>query len=75
MLSRRKKKNEFFVGITYQKRKFIIHPEHFDANDIFSDPFIQNIKHKPNMIQDLSRQINIALEKYWRSVSNRKYNK
>ena len=44
-----------------QKREFIIHPEYFDANNIFSHPFIQNLKHKPNMVQELSIQMKIAL--------------
>ena len=55
---------KFFVGITYKKRKFIIHPEYFDGNNIFSHPFIQNLKHKPNMFQELSRQMKIALKIY-----------
>ena len=53
--------SKLFVGITYKKIKFIIHPEYFDSNNIFSPPFIQNLKHKPNMVQYLSRQIKIAL--------------
>ena len=59
----RRTANKFFVGNAYRKRKFIIHPEFFDANNIFSHPFIQNIKHKPKMVQDLSRQIKIPLLK------------
>ena len=46
-----------------QKRKFIIHPEYFYVNNIFLRQFIQNIKHKSNMVQNLSRQMNIALKK------------
>ena len=34
--------SKFFVGITL-KIKFIIHPAFFDANNIFSHPFIQNL--------------------------------
>ena len=45
-----------------QKRKFIIHLYYFDANNIFSHLFIQNLKHKPNMFQEL-KKINIALKK------------
>ena len=52
---------KLFVVITYKKREFIIHSEYFDANNILSHPFIQNLKHKPNMVQDLSRQMRIAL--------------
>ena len=44
-------------------KKWIFHPEYLDANNIFSHPFIQNIKHKPNTIQELSRQMKIALLK------------
>ena len=54
---------KLFVGFTYQKRRFIIHPEYFDAKNIFSHSFIQNLKHKPNMVQYLSRQIKMALKK------------
>ena len=53
---KRKTTSKLFVGLTYKKRKFIIHPEFFDANNIFSHPFIQNLKHKPNIVQDLSRK-------------------
>ena len=45
-----KKTSKFFVSITYKKRKFIIHPEFFDANNIFSNPFIHNLKQKPNIV-------------------------
>ena len=56
-----KKTRKFFVGITPKKGKFIIHHEFFDANNIISDPFIQNLKRKPNMVHDLSRQRKISL--------------
>ena len=46
-----------------KKRKFIIHPGFFDAKNIISDPFIHNIKRKPNMVHDLSRQMKISLLK------------
>ena len=58
---KRKTTSKLFVDITYKKIKFIIHPEFFDANNIFSHPFIQNLKHKPNMVQELSRQMKISL--------------
>ena len=61
MRLKRKTTRKLFVGITYQKRKFIIHPEYFDPNNIFSHPFIQNLKNKPIIVHDLSRQMNIAL--------------
>ena len=50
-----------FLLVLQRKRKFIIHPDFFDANNIFSHLFIQNLKHKPNMVQDLSRQMKISL--------------
>ena len=53
--------SKIIFGITNKKRKFIIHPEYFDANNIFSHPFIKNLKHKPNMVQDLLRKMKIAL--------------
>ena len=55
--------SKFFVGITYKKIGFIIHPEFFDAKNIFSHPFIQNLKHKPNMVQDMSIQMKIPLKR------------
>ena len=60
---KRKTISKFFVGIKYKKKQFIIHPKYFDANNIFSHPFIQNLKHKPNMVQELSMQIKIVLKK------------
>ena len=59
---KRKTTSKLSVGITYKQIKFIIHTGYFDANNIFSHLFIQNIKHKPNMVQNLSRKINIALK-------------
>ena len=53
--------SKFFVGFISKNRKFIIHTECFGANNIFSHPFIHNIKHKPNMVQDLSIKINLAI--------------
>ena len=47
----------------HKKRKFIIHPVFFYANNIISDPFIQNLKLKPNMVHDLSRQMKISVKK------------
>ena len=52
MRFKRKSTRKLFDGITYKKIKFIIYPEYFNANNIFSHPFIQNLKHKPNMVQD-----------------------
>ena len=63
MCLRRKTKSKLFVGITHKKRKLIIYPEYFDANNIFSNLFTHNLKHKANMIQELSIQMKIALKK------------
>ena len=59
---RKKKTSKFFVGITSKKREFIIHPEFFDANNIISDPFIRNLKRKPNMFHDLPIQMKISIK-------------
>ena len=50
---KRKTTSKLFVGFTYKNRKFNILPAFFDASNIFSHPFIQNLKHKPNMVQEL----------------------
>ena len=72
----RKTTSKLFVGITYKKINFIIYPEYFNANHIFSHPFIQNIKHKPNMVQELLRQMNKAFKNiYCKTLSNSKYTK
>ena len=58
------------------KKKFIIHPEYFDANNIFSRPVFHHLKHKSNMVQNLSRQMKIALKnRYWITVLNIRYTK
>ena len=51
--SNRKTTSKFFVGVYYKERRFIICAEYFDANNIFSNPFIQNLRHEPNRVQDL----------------------
>ena len=58
-----KDNNQVSCWYYIQKRDFIIHPEYFDANNIFSYSFIQNLKHNPNMVQDLSRKMRTALKK------------
>ena len=58
---RRNKTSKYLVGITSQKRSFIIHSKCFDANNIISDGIIQNLKRKPNMVHNLSRQMKISL--------------
>ena len=69
MFLKRKTTGKFFVGITYKKQLLFIH--NFDANNIFSHPFIHNLKHKPNMVHDLSRKMRISLKNIdWRTVSN-----
>ena len=76
MSFKRKTEIRFFVGITDKKGKFIIHAEYSDANNIFSYPFFQNLKHKPNRVHDLSKQVKKALKnRYWRTVSKSKYTK
>ena len=60
---KRKTPIKFFVGITKKKVKVFIHPQFSDANNIFSHPFIHNLKHKPNVVQDLSRQMKISQKK------------
>ena len=53
----RKETRKLFFGIT--KKRFIIHPEFFDASNIFLHPFIKNLKHKLNIVQNLSIQMEI----------------
>ena len=50
-----------FGGITFKGGKFIIHAEYFDAKNIFSHPFLQNLKHRPNVVQYLSKPMKKAL--------------
>ena len=59
-----------FVGITVKRRKFIIHAEYLDSNNIFSRKFLQNLKHRPNVVQDLSKLMKKALkkERFYKSV-------
>ena len=59
---RRKTTSKFFVGVTYKNREFNILPGFFDASNIFSHPFIQNLKNRPNMFQDLSIQTKLAIK-------------
>ena len=58
---RKMKSSKLCVGITSKIGKFIIHPEFFDAKNIISYSFIQNLKLKTNMFHDLSRQMKISL--------------
>ena len=60
---KRNKTIKLFVGITL-KYIYIIHTDYFDTNNIFSRPFIQNLTNEPNMVQDLSIQMNMALKKH-----------
>ena len=60
---RRNKTSKLFVGNIYQNKTFIIHPEFFDANNITPETIIHNLKRKPNMVHDLSRQMKISLKK------------
>ena len=72
----RKTTSKFVVGITYKNINSIIYQEYFDANNIFSHQIIQNIRNKPNMVQDLSRKMRIALKNSDQiTVPNRKHTK
>ena len=63
ILFKRNTISKFFVGVTVKGRKFIIHEEYFDAKNIFSHQFLQNLKHRPNMVQHLSKKTKKALKK------------
>ena len=55
--------NKKFICWYYiQKGDFIIHAEYFYANNIFSHPFIQNLKHKPNIVQDPFKKKHLKTE-------------
>ena len=56
-------KSNFFVGITYRQRKFIIHPEFMVANKEIIDRFIQNLKINPNKVHDLIGEMKKSLKK------------
>ena len=60
MRFKRKTTSKFF-SIKIKGRKFIIHAEYFDANNIFSHPFLKNLKHIPNVVQYLSTPTKKAL--------------
>ena len=59
----KEKESKKVVCWYYIQKKFIIHPGFFYVNKIISDPFIQNLKHNPNMVHDLSRKMKISLLK------------
>ena len=54
-----KEKKQVLCWYYIQKTKFIIRPAFFDANNIISDPFIQDLKCKTKMVNELSRQMKI----------------
>ena len=54
---------KYFVGIKVKGRKFIIHSEYSDSKNIFSHPFLQNFKHRPNVVQYLSKLAKKALKR------------
>ena len=62
MSFKRNKTRKSFVRIKVKGRKFIIRAKYFDAKNISSHPFLQNIKHRPNVVQDLSKPMNKALK-------------
>ena len=57
-----KRKTKASSLLVLHKEKFNIYPEYSDANNIFSHKFIQNLKHKPNIVQGLSRQMKKSLK-------------
>ena len=72
---KRETTSKLFFGIA-DKNRNIIHAEYFDAKNIFSRPFIQNLKHKPNRFHDLSKKLRTNFKnRDWRTVPNIKYNK
>ena len=58
-----KRTSKFFVSITVKGRKFIINAEYFDAKNVFSHRFIQNLKHRPSVAQYLTTPMQKALKK------------
>ena len=58
MRFKRNTTSEVLVGVIVKGRNFIIHAEYFDAKNIFSHRFIKNLKHRPNVVQDLSTPMN-----------------
>ena len=55
------KDNKLFWGVITDKNTFIIHADYFDAKNIFSHPFLYNIKHRTNVVQYLSKKMNKSL--------------
>ena len=54
-------KRKFFVGITGQQRKFIIHPEFMVVNHKITDQLFQNLKSNPNKVHDLTCEMRRSL--------------
>ena len=57
MQLKRSLKINFFIGITYKQRKYIIHPDFMAANQEITDQFIQNLKSNPNKVHDLTGEM------------------
>ena len=51
----KRKTKIFFCWYYSQRKKFYYSCGMFDANNIFSCQFIQNMKHTPNVVKDLSK--------------------
>ena len=49
-----KNKKQVICWYYIQNKNKTIHPEYFDANNVFLHSIIHNLKNKPNMFQDLS---------------------
>ena len=63
MRFKRKTTSTICFGITFKGRKFTINAEYLDANNIFSHQFLHNLKHRPNIIQDLSKPTKKAFKR------------
>ena len=50
-------KSKFFVGITNKQIKYIINPDFIISNQEITDKFIQNLKHNPNKVHELTGEM------------------
>ena len=64
LVFKEKENNQVICRYYIPKKKVYYSSWFFNANNIISDPFIQNLKRKPNMVHDLSRQMKISLKKH-----------
>ena len=56
-------KSKFFVGIKNKQNIYIIHPDFMVDNKEIIDQFIQNLKSKPNKVQNLTGEMNKSFKK------------